>query len=150
MGAERFEQAVATAAGLRGFDCGELGVRVTNDAGIHVINREHLGHDYPTDVISFCYGCEPPRVEGELVISVDTARERADELGWSIESELILYVVHGTLHITGMDDHDPSDRAAMRRSEQLVMTKLGIHEIDRFGADSEPTPARESDGEESA
>ena len=148
--AERLQTAVATSAAQRGFDRGELCVRVTNDIGIHLINREHLGHDYPTDVISFSYGCTPPHIEGELVVSVDTARARSRELGWSIESELILYVVHGTLHLTGMDDHDPSDRAAMRQAEHEVMTALGIDGIDRFGADSDPSSTKSCKGESPA
>lgn len=147
---EHLQTAVATAAAQRGFDRGELCVRVTNDRGIHAINLEHLGHDYPTDVISFAYSCRPPEIEGELVVSIDTARARAGELGWSIESELILYVVHGTLHITGMDDHDSSDRAAMRRVEREVMTALGIDEIDRFGADSDSASTKSCSGESPA
>jgi probable rRNA maturation factor len=94
-----------------------------------------LGHDYPTDVISFAYSQETPVIEGELVVSVDTARQRAKDLGWSSRSELLLYVVHGVLHIAGMDDHDESDRVAMRAAEKRVMRKLGIDEIDHFSPD---------------
>ncbi len=118
---KKLRQAVAAAAADRGYHRGEIGIRVTDDAGIHQINRDHLGHDYPTDVISFAYHADVPDVEGELVVSVDTAGERASELGWPLAHELSLYVVHGTLHITGMDDHDPSDRAEMREAEQRIM-----------------------------
>lgn len=70
-------------------------------------------------------------------MSVDTARQRAGELGWSEQNELLLYVVHGVLHITGMDDHESGDRIAMRNAEHQVMTELGVPEISRFAADRE-------------
>jgi probable rRNA maturation factor len=132
---KKLQQAVAAAAADRGYHRGEIGIRVTNDTGIHQINRDHLGHDYPTDVISFAYHADKPAVEGELIVSVDTASERANEFGWPVAHELALYVVHGTLHITGMDDQDPSHRTEMRDAEQRIMMQLGIDDIVRFGAD---------------
>jgi len=130
-------QACAAASRYRSFDHGDIGIRVTGDAEIHRINRDHLGHDYPTDVISFPYAAESPHIEGELVVSVDTASERAATLGWRFDDELRLYVVHGTLHLTGMDDLEPQNRAAMRRAERDVMLELGVRDIDRYAADSE-------------
>ena len=127
--------AAAQAAAYCGFRRGEIGIRVTNDANIHQINRKHLGHDYPTDVISFTYHADKPSVVGELVVSAETARERAADLGWPDAHELLLYVVHGTLHLTGMDDQDPGDRAQMRAAEQTIMLQIGIDDIIRFGAD---------------
>jgi probable rRNA maturation factor len=132
---QKLRDACTAATSLRDFHQGEIGIRVTTDAAIHQINREHLGHDYPTDVISFAYAANPPHIEGELVVSVDTASERANDLGWSVDHELLLYVVHGTLHITGMEDHESEDRLAMRAAERLVMLQLGITEIDQYAAD---------------
>ena len=132
---QRLRDACTAATSLRDFHQGEIGIRVTTDAAIHQINRDHLGHDYPTDVISFPYAANRPHIEGELVVSVDTAAERANELGWSVDHELLLYVVHGTLHITGMDDHEPKDRLAMRRAEREVMLQLGVGDIDQYAAD---------------
>ena len=128
-------RAVAAAAAYRGYDAGVIGIRVTGDAEIHHVNRQHLGHDYPTDVISFAYRDERPILEGELIVSAETAHQRAAELGWPVSSELILYMVHGTLHIAGMDDQSERDRAAMREAERCVMLQLGIDEIVRCGAD---------------
>ena len=127
-------RAVRLAAAHRGFTRGEIGIRVTDDATIRDLNRTHLGHDYETDVISFGYTARGDRVEGELVVSVDTAARLAHD-DWPPAVELLLYVVHGTLHITGMDDHDAGDRAAMRQAEQAVMTALGFPSIHKFGAD---------------
>jgi len=95
---------------------------------IHPINREFLQHDYPTDVISFPYELEPPMVEGELVASFETAIENASEPSnpLSPREELLLYVVHGTLHIVGHDDQSPEPRAAMRRAEIAAMKLIGI------------------------
>ncbi len=133
--ANRVRQAAIQAAAHRGFDRGEIGVRVTSDLVIHQINRDHLQHDFPTDVISFAYDAATPRIEGELVVSVDTARQRAAEVGWSAADELLLYVVHGTLHITGMDDHNAADRKRMRAAEETILTQLGVADIVRCGAD---------------
>ncbi|WP_419189382.1 rRNA maturation RNase YbeY [Stieleria marina] len=130
--------AVQTAAVHRGFSSGTVGVRITDDAAIRQLNAKHLGHDYATDVISFSYEADPPHLEGELVVSVDTARQKASEIGWPAESELLLYIVHGVLHITGMDDHEPTDRREMRQAEESVFLKLGIREISRCGADIQP------------
>ncbi len=128
--------AVIAAAQHRGFHTGEIGVRVTDDSTIRQINMRHLDHDYETDVISFAYTADSPRIEGELVVSIETARDRAAEIHWNATHELLLYVVHGTLHIAGMDDHDDEDRAAMRAAERDVMTELGIADIVRCGVET--------------
>lgn len=118
------EAAVRAAASLGDcLDC-RVGVRITNDEVIHQINREFLHHDYPTDVISFPYALAVPVVEGELIVSIDTAVVQAAEAGWSIAEELLLYVIHGTLHLVGYDDVDDSDRAAMRTAESKAMLLL--------------------------
>ncbi len=76
-----------------------------------------------------------PRIEGELIVSVETASRRASELGWDADHELLLYIVHGVLHLTGMDDHAPGDRGEMRAAEEKIMTQLGITAIVKYGAD---------------
>lgn len=142
---QRLRDGCTAASSLRDFDQGEIGIRVTTDAAIHQINREYLGHDYPTDVISFPYAASQPHIEGELVVSVDTASERAGDLGWSFEHELLLYVVHGTLHLTGMDDQQPEDRRAMRSAERDVMLQLGVGDIDQYAADNAVCGAKTGD-----
>ncbi len=126
---------VDAACQLRGFSCGSIGLRLTDDHTIGQLNAKHLGHDYPTDVISFQYAAQSPHIDGELVVSVETAQQKASELGWPIQHELLLYIVHGVLHITGMDDHQRDDRAAMRHAEKQVFVKLGVDAVSRFGAD---------------
>ncbi len=134
--------AARLAAKFGTFDQGEIGIRVTDDPTIRQVNRQHLQHDYPTDVISFAYVADSPRIEGELILSFDTAYRRAAELGWDVRHELILYTVHGVLHLSGMDDRQPEERAEMRAAERAIMLKLGIPEIERFGADTDQADLR--------
>ncbi|MEO9595971.1 rRNA maturation RNase YbeY [Rhodopirellula bahusiensis] len=121
-------EAAIAAASVEGCNRGSIGVRICDDATIHPINREFLQHDYPTDVISFPYELNPPTVEGELVASFETAIENTSEPNNSLSprEELLLYVVHGTLHIVGHDDQSPQPRAAMRRAEVKAMKAIGI------------------------
>jgi probable rRNA maturation factor len=120
------KDAVIAAAKHRGFREGTIGLLITDDETIHGINREHLQHDYPTDVISFPYEMSKARVEGELVASLDTARREAAYISWPVLHELLLYVVHGTLHICGMDDQTEAEQAQMREAERAVLASLGI------------------------
>ncbi|WP_372897925.1 rRNA maturation RNase YbeY [Stieleria sp.] len=123
---DRIADAVQAAAAVRGFQRGQIGVRITDDVTIHEINVRHLSHDYPTDVISFPYSDDPDHIEGELVASVETAQENAAEAGWEVANEVLLYVIHGVLHIGGMDDHQADERALMRDAEREVLAHLGI------------------------
>jgi probable rRNA maturation factor len=102
-----------------------VSIAIVDDPTIHRLNRQFLEHDYPTDVLSFALS-EPPRLEGEIVASIDTAVREAAAAGWSAAEELLLYVVHGALHIVGHDDHDSDDAAAMRAAEQSVLARLGV------------------------
>ncbi len=73
-------------------------------------------------------GPRPIEAGGELYVSVDRALEASRERGVAFERELVLYVVHGTLHLCGFDDHGPADREAMRAAERAVMGRLGYPE----------------------
>ena len=101
-----------------------IDVAVVDDRRIHEVNRRFLQHDYPTDVISFCYETEP--LEGELVISAERAATVAREEGSSMRLELLWYAVHGTLHLLGYDDQSPIDRDAMRARERDILRQLGL------------------------
>lgn len=143
--------AAIAAASVEAFDRGSIGIRICDDASIHPINREFLQHDYPTDVISFPYELKPPMVEGELVASFETAFENASEpsSGLAPREELLLYVVHGTLHLVGHDDQSPAPRGAMRRAETLAMKKIGIDLPSRDEVDSGATTTNSFDDDES-
>ncbi len=103
----------------------ELEYRFVDDATIWEINRRFLGHDYPTDVISFPLE-DGDSLEGSIVISVDTARTQAEAFGTSPEIELLLYAAHGTLHLVGLEDARQEDRSRMRQAEREVLRSVGI------------------------
>jgi probable rRNA maturation factor len=105
---------------------GEVSVAVVDDSTIHELNRRHLQHDYATDVLSFLLESRPGYLEGEVVVSADTAERSATQFGWPAADELVLYVVHGTLHLVGYDDQTPEDKAVMRAQEKRVLATLGL------------------------
>ncbi|HWL11165.1 MAG TPA: rRNA maturation RNase YbeY [Planctomicrobium sp.] len=118
-------------------DAAEIVIAIVNDETIHEVNREHLQHDYPTDVISFVYSADEsgkrldeaefsPRgqglvLDGELVVSAETAIRFAPEQGWKPEHELALYIVHGLLHLCGYDDQTEDERQRMRQREREIL-----------------------------
>jgi probable rRNA maturation factor len=105
---------------LRGEAVGEadISLAIIDDARIRELNARYLNHDYATDVLSFLLDSGPGYVEGEIIVSAEMAVARSAEFGWSGADELLLYVVHGTLHLVGYDDHEPDDRAKMRAREE--------------------------------
>jgi probable rRNA maturation factor len=105
---------------------GSVSVAVVDDPLIHELNRRYLEHDYPTDVLSFVLEREGDLLEGEVVVSADTARRTAERLDWPAEHELLLYIVHGTLHLAGYDDRDPESKARMRQQERRLLLGAGI------------------------
>lgn len=104
-----------------------ISIVLVDNANIHSINREHLGHDWPTDVITFPFAeTGQPVLAGELVISAEMACASARELNVDPAAELALYVVHGLLHLCGYDDHDEVDRQQMRVREHELLALAGI------------------------
>src|SRR5690242_4667048 len=93
---------IIAAAIKSGKSTSSVSVLLTGERQIRHLNKLHLRHDYATDVISF--GSDEPGFLGDLVVSVDTARRMAEELGISFREELARYLVHGTLHLLGYDD----------------------------------------------
>jgi probable rRNA maturation factor len=101
-----------------------LSVVLVDDATIHDINRRFLAHDYPTDVIAFdLRGGGGP--DGEIFVSVTTAKREAEKRGVDVASEILLYCVHGTLHLLGYDDHEPRDRRRMQTRQRSLLAALG-------------------------
>jgi probable rRNA maturation factor len=115
----------------------EISLAVVNDATIHKLNRRHLDHDYPTDVLSFCLRETPDPcdasspLEGEIIVSWERACDVAPQFHWSPENELLLYVIHGALHLVGHDDHEPSDLERMRQAENRHLLSFGLTTRDR-------------------
>lgn len=105
-------------AGGRAFTC-----LLTRDAELQRLNRDFLGHDYPTDVLSFPSGARDGMM-GELAISVDRAAEQAAGHGHTLDQEIRILMLHGVLHLTGMD-HE-GDRGRMRRAETRWRKTFGL------------------------
>ncbi len=118
-------QAVASVLSDHGPAEGEVSIAVVDDPTIHQLNQKYLQHDYATDVLSFLLDCDDHRLEGEVIVSAETAERQAGNYGWSPQRELLLYLIHGTLHLVGFDDHTEADRAAMRAQEQHYLESLG-------------------------
>jgi len=99
-----------------------ISVALVDNATIRALNRRHLGHDWPTDVISFPLSApDEPVLAGELVVSAEMAVVGGAEHGLEPGDELRLYVVHGLLHLCGYDDRDQADARVMRqRQEELL------------------------------
>ena len=110
----------------QGIQQGSLSIAVVEDSVIHDLNRRFLQHDNPTDVLSFLLDASPGRVEGEVVVSADTAAERCGSYGWAVQDELVLYVVHGVLHLVGFDDGTTTQRQAMQERETFYLGQLGL------------------------
>lgn len=171
---QELRQALLLALNLESVESAILSVSVVDNETIHRINREHLQHDYPTDVISFQLDfsrspwggtessddsegadadpeefCETeidglqsdeiadddPRpasgaaIEGEIIVSAEMAEQMAAEGAWNPASELLLYVIHGMLHICGYDDLSAADKAVMRSREKLILEALGLNPV---------------------
>ena len=113
-------QRVAQAHGRR---VGEVNYIFVSDERILDINRQFLGHDYYTDIITFDY-CEADILQGDLFISLDTVRTNAEGLGVTYEQELHRVVIHGILHLCGINDKGPGEREVMEAEENSALALL--------------------------
>ena len=116
--------AVARAAAGEGFAVVALSVVLADHAAVCALNRDWLGHDFDTDVVSFPLDDEAAarrEVDGEVYVDLDTAAERAPEFGAAFEEEALRYVLHGLLHLMGHDDATEGERARMRALEDRYL-----------------------------
>ncbi|MFM8805506.1 MAG: rRNA maturation RNase YbeY [Planctomycetia bacterium] len=126
------ERLVRRALAAEGIGRAEIGIVLVDDRRIAAVHRRWLGVPGPTDVITFdlSAGAAGPAdngpLAGDIVVSTETARRMARAVGWTPRQELAYYIVHGILHLTGHDDHDPADRRAMRARERAVMKACGL------------------------
>ena len=110
-------KAVAASYGRK---VGEIGYLFVDDEKILEVNREYLGHDYYTDVITFDYD-EDETVSGDIVISLDTVRSNAQLFGKTYEEELYRVISHGILHLCGINDKGPGEREIMEAAENKAL-----------------------------
>lgn len=102
---------------------GDIGYMFVDDEKILEVNNQYLGHDYYTDIITFDY-CEGDRVSGDLVISLDTVRSNAELFGKTYEDELYRVIIHGILHLCGINDKGPGEREIMEANENKALAML--------------------------
>lgn len=115
-------KAVATTYGKK---IGEIAYIFCSDEKILEVNRQYLGHDYYTDIITFDY-CEGNRLSGDLFISLDTVRTNADQFaGGDYNRELHRVIIHGILHLCGINDKGPGEREIMEEAENKALELLG-------------------------
>lgn len=105
-----------------GFTVGNITYIFCSDEQELEVNREFLGHDYYTDVITFDYST-PSTLNGDIFISLDTVRSNAEMVGATFEHELHRILIHGVLHLTGQGDKTPETKAQMTAKEELALAK---------------------------
>lgn len=124
--AERFKAAATWIAEQFQLESITASISIVDDPTIHRLNLEYLEHDWETDVLSFVFSSDAGRIDGEVIASADTALRLHAAAGWGAEDELLLYVVHGLLHLAGADDTDNEQRTQMRALEQSCLLALGV------------------------
>lgn len=110
-------KAVAASYGKK---VGEIAYIFVNDEKILEVNRQYLQHDYYTDIITFDY-CEGDVISGDLFISLDTVRTNAEQVGATYEQELHRVIIHGILHLCGINDKGPGEREIMEAAENKAL-----------------------------
>ena len=103
-----------------GYKVGDIGYMFVNDEKILEVNRTYLNHDYYTDIITFDY-CEDKVLHGDLVISLDTVRSNAELFNRPYEDELYRGIIHGILHLCGINDKGPGEREIMEAAENKAL-----------------------------
>lgn len=107
-------------AGKHNCNIGRLNYLFCNDDYIIDANRKFLGHDYYTDIITFDYTCNN-RISGDMIISVDTVKSNAKLLNLPFEQELLRVIIHGVLHLCGINDKGPGEREIMEQNENMAL-----------------------------
>ena len=115
---------VKAVAASYGKKVGEIAYIFVDDEEILRVNREYLQHDYYTDIITFDY-TEGDTISGDLFISLDTVRTNAEQYGKPYEEELHRVIIHGILHLCGINDKGPGEREIMEAAEDKALAMRG-------------------------
>ena len=114
---------VKAVAATYGKKVGEIAYIFCDDEKILEVNREYLQHDYYTDIITFDY-CEGDTISGDLFISLDTVKSNSELVGAPYEQELFRVIIHGILHLCGINDKGPGEREIMEACENKALAML--------------------------
>ena len=117
---QRIIQWVAAVAKVHDRKVGDINYIFVDDERILAINRQFLGHDYYTDIITFDY-TQGKNISGDLYISLDTVASNAQLVGSSYDEELLRVVIHGVLHLCGINDKGPGEREIMEQHENEAL-----------------------------
>ena len=121
--AEKVKSWIETVAREHGKRVGALTYVFCDDEYILATNNQFLGHDYYTDIITCDYS-NSHRISGDMVISLDTVRSNAEQLGVDYQGELLRVIIHGVLHLCGINDKGPGEREIMERHENEALAML--------------------------
>ena len=104
-----------------GLKAGDINYIFVDDDRILEVNKEFLGHDYYTDIITFDY-TEGHTINGDIYISLDTVRTNAQQVGATYDEELHRVIIHGVLHLCGINDKGPGEREIMEKAEDHALS----------------------------
>ena len=113
---------IRSVAAEYGFSVGNINYIFCSDERELEVNRQFLGHDYYTDVITFDYST-PTTLNGDIFISLDTVRSNAEMVSTTFDHELLRILIHGVLHLTGQGDKTPETKAQMTQKEESALAK---------------------------
>ena len=116
---------VKQVAAYYGKKVGEIAYIFCSDEKILEVNRQYLEHDYYTDIITFDY-TEGNRISGDLFISLDTVRTNAEQFDQAYERELHRVIIHGILHLCGINDKGPGEREIMEAEENKALALINL------------------------
>jgi probable rRNA maturation factor len=125
----RMRQAAQTVLEGEGVREAVISLAFVDNATIRRLNLRYLDQDAPTDVLSFPLNDRGEKLNGEVVISAELAQQEAARRGHPVETELVLYVIHGLLHLCGYDDSTAGEAARMRQRERHYLGQLGLPDI---------------------
>ena len=121
---ERLIQWILNTVEAEGYELNRLDIVFCSDEFLLEINRNHLDHDYYTDIITFPLNDNP--LIAEIYISIDRVQENAAGLNISFEDELHRVMIHGVLHLCGYDDHEEEDIRMIRKKEEFYLKQLAV------------------------
>ena len=114
---------VETVAATYARRVGDVNYVFVDDERVLEVNRQFLQHDYYTDIITFDY-TQGRYLSGDLFISLDTVRSNAELVGTTYDEELMRVVIHGILHLCGINDKGPGEREIMEAAENKALERL--------------------------
>jgi rRNA maturation RNase YbeY len=118
---------IKAVAGSYSKTVGEIAYLFCNDDKILEVNRQYLKHDFYTDIITFDYS-EEDKISGDIFISLDTVRSNSQKYTTDYQEELYRVIIHGILHLCGLDDGSEDEKKSMREAENSALKLLKINE----------------------